>query len=43
MGTFSPLRFTDIDGRQPHWDDYLDRVIGEILDAGTPSQEEKLC
>lgn len=34
--------FTDIDGRQPHWDDYLDRVIGEILDAGTPSKEERL-
>ena len=34
--------FTDIDGRQPHWDDYMDRVIGEILDAGTPSKEEKL-
>ena len=34
--------FTDIDGRQPHWDDYMDRVIGEILDAGTPSRDEKL-
>lgn len=33
--------FTDIDGRQPHWDDYLDRVVGEILDAANPSPEEK--
>lgn len=33
--------FTDIDGRQPHWDDHLDHAIDEILDAGTPSEDER--
>jgi hypothetical protein len=34
--------FTDIDGRQPHWDDHLDRAIDKILDGGTPSEDDKL-
>ncbi|MEM7198986.1 MAG: SDR family oxidoreductase [Planctomycetota bacterium] len=31
---------TDVDGGQPHWDEHLDAAIGEILDGGSPSEED---
>jgi NAD(P)-dependent dehydrogenase (short-subunit alcohol dehydrogenase family) len=32
--------FTDVDGRQPHWDDYLDGAIRDILNADAPSKDD---
>lgn len=31
---------TDVDGRQPHWDEHLDATIEEILDRGSASTED---
>jgi len=33
--------FTDIDGRSPHWGDYLRRSISEILDRGGPANADE--
>ena len=30
----------DSDGRQPHWDEHLDKAIGELLDKNSPSEED---
>jgi len=32
---------TDIDGRTPHWGDYIERSIGAILDAGGPKDADE--
>jgi NAD(P)-dependent dehydrogenase (short-subunit alcohol dehydrogenase family) len=34
--------FTDADGRQPHWDDHLDKRIATILDSGEPSADDRM-
>ncbi|MBK8977474.1 MAG: SDR family NAD(P)-dependent oxidoreductase [Planctomycetes bacterium] len=31
---------TDLDGRQPHWDEHLDAAIAEILERGSPSPQD---
>ena len=32
--------FTDVDGRQPHWDEHLDDAIDSILSAESPSDAD---
>ncbi len=32
--------FTDVDGRQPHWDDHLDARIAAILQSDAPSPDD---
>lgn len=34
--------FTDIDGSQPHWDDYLRTSLTAIVERGKPTDDERL-
>lgn len=34
--------FTDADGRQPHWDEHLDKRIVAILGSGAPSADDRM-
>lgn len=35
-------KVTDVDGRQPHWDEHMDAAVEEILSRATPSEEDIL-
>lgn len=34
--------FDDVDGRRPHWDDFLDAWVAEILERDAPTDEERM-